>query len=116
MYAHLNYLERTIARQMPPCQFGIHATLNSTDSQDLMIGDVGLLDPTNGCFEFFFNITFPKGHPYHLISVSVPSSFQPFALNLSEDTEHVVLPNDPIIRGNFICTADELFRAIQSTL
>ena len=104
-------LNHTITRQMPARQFGTHA-FTSLSSKDLMIGDVGLLNPTDGRLEFFFNITLPKEHPYHLISVPVPPSFQHFALNLSEDTEHIVLPNNPIVRGNLTCTSDESYHII----
>ena len=114
MPAHLDLnINCIITRQMPARQFGTHAFTSL--SQYLMIGDVGLLDPTDGHLEFFFNITLPKEHPYHLISVPVPPSFQPFALNLSEDTEHVILPNNPIVGGNLTCTTDESYHIILPT-
>ena len=80
-----------------------------------MIGDVGIVNPRNGRFDFFFNITLPKEHPLNYTSVPVPPDFEPFPLDLSEDTEHTILPNDPIVRGTLVCVADKYHHVIQLT-
>lgn len=46
----------------------------------LRIGDVGVIDLENGCFDVFFNICLPRDHPLHR-STGVPDNFVPIKLD-----------------------------------
>lgn len=48
--------------------------------EGLGIGDVGVVDPEDGCFDVLFNICLSRDHPFHR-AFDVPECFTPIELS-----------------------------------
>lgn len=58
-------------------------------TEGLGIGDVGMVDPEDGCFDVLFNICLPPDHPFHR-TFGVPDGFMPIWLS---DGDIRITPN-----------------------